>query len=351
MTLNIGVASLGDMQPTTVDGGHRTALDRVRQIVDLGVLTEKVGLDHFGVGEHHNRDFVVSSPAVVLAAVAAKTDRIRLTSSVSNLSALDPVRLYEDFANLDLVSSGRAEIIAGRSAYPEPFALFGNNLGDYEALFDEKIDLLLRLRMSGTVTWQGRFRPPLVEAQIEPRALQLPLPVWIGVGGTPTSAARAGRLGLPMIMGYIGGDPENLRQLADIYRAASEQAGHADTLEIGVGLHYFGLSTMDEARALYRYYYDFLRPKHPGGGGFEVTSNQFELSLQSGRHLAIGTADQVIEKMINLVEVVGITRIQALVDWGGLPRGLVEDSVEMLGRDIAPAIRSAVPSPALIASE
>ncbi|MGW4246607.1 LLM class flavin-dependent oxidoreductase, partial [Nocardia sp. NPDC004722] len=287
-SIDIGIASLADLQPVTVDGSPRTALERLEQIVALGVQADRLGLGHFGLGEHHNADFVVSSPAVALAAIASRTNRIRLTSSVTTLGALDPVRVYQDFATLDLISHGRAEITAGRSAYPEPFTLFGADMSRYDELFAEKLDLLLRLRDHPTLSWHGEFRPDLDEAAITPRAAQDRLPVWLGVGGTPGSAARAGHLGLPMILGYIGGTPERLRTLARIYREAGAESGNTDNLRLGVALHYFGAPTMTEAAATYPYYYDFLRPKHQGGGGFTVSPAQFQLGMQPGRHLMIG---------------------------------------------------------------
>lgn len=339
MTLDIGVASLADLQPTTVDGSRRAPRERIEQIVSLAVQADELGLDHFGVGEHHNEVFVVSSPAVVLSAVAARTSRIRLTSSVSTLGALDPVRVYQDFATVDLLSAGRAEITAGRSAYPEPFALFGASLADYDELFEEKLDLLLKIRANPRLTWRGRFRPPLEDAAVVPRAVQDPLPVWIGVGGSPASAERAGRLGLPMILGYIGGTPERLRGLADTYREAGEHAGRAKDLRLGVALHYFGAPSMEAAGATYPYYHDFLRPKHPGGGGFYVSPEQFEAGLPRGRHLMIGTSEHVAEKLTELHDALRFDRVQALVDWGGLPRGLVEQSLERLAAEVAPALR------------
>jgi alkanesulfonate monooxygenase SsuD/methylene tetrahydromethanopterin reductase-like flavin-dependent oxidoreductase (luciferase family) len=337
--VDIGIASLADIQPVTADGTRRTHAQRVEQIVSLAVLADGLGLDHFGLGEHHNTDFAVSSPAVVLAAIASRTVRLRLTSSVTTLGALDPVRVYQDFATLDMLSAGRAEITAGRSAYPEPFRLFGLPLSHYDDAFEEKLDLLLNIRAQPAVTWQGRFRAQLDDAAIMPRAVQEPLPVWLGVGGTPASAARAGRLGLPMILGYIGGTPARLRQLADIYREAGDRAGHANDLRLGVALHYFGASSMREATSTYPYYRDFLRPKHPGGGGFLVASEEFELGMRAGQHLMIGTSEHVSAKLAELHDALRFDRVQALVDWGGLPSEAVRESLHRLGEEIAPALR------------
>ena len=251
MKLDIGIATLSDFQEKRSDGTVHTLEKRTQQIISLGVLAEAVGLDHIGIGEHHTADFAVSSPAILLSAIAAQTSRLRLTTAVSVLGVHDPVRLYQDFATLDLVSRGRAELTVGRSAFTEPFALFGEPLESYDALFAEKLELLLQLRDEAAVSWRGQFRAPIPGMPIIPRAKQVQLPVWIGVGGSPESAERAGRLGLPMTLGYLAGPADPLRRLADIYRAAGARAGHAERLRLGVGLHYFGAASVQEARVTY----------------------------------------------------------------------------------------------------
>jgi len=258
------------------------------------------------------------------------------------LSVHDPVRVYQDFATLDLLSAGRAEITAGRSAYPEPFALFGADIERYDELFAEKLALLLRLRAEPEITWRGVHRPPLTAAAVGPRSLQDPLPVWIGAGGTPASAARAGALGLPIILGYLGGTPEHLRRIVELYRAAGRQAGHEDRLRVGVAAHYFGGASPQEAAATYPHYHDFLRPKRPGGGGYVVAPADFTAWLEPDRPLMIGTSQHVTEKLIALHDVIAFDRVQLLVDWGGLPPHLVEASLHRLGAEIAPAVRAAV---------
>ncbi|MGW2035463.1 LLM class flavin-dependent oxidoreductase [Streptomyces sp. NPDC001811] len=337
--MDVGIASLADFQPRTVDGRPLTAGERHSQLIRLGVTADRLGLDHIGIGEHHSVDFAVSSPAVVLAAIAARTSRIRLTSSVSTLSALDPVRLYEDFATLDLVSEGRAEITVGRSAHPEPFELFGVPLSHYDQVFAEKLGLLLRVRDEPRVTWHGRFRSALAGAAVVPRARQDPLPVWIGVGGTAASAERAGRLGLPMMLGYIGGPVERLAHLAAVYRAAGEAKGHGHRLRLGVGVHFFSADGTATALDTYPYYRDFLRPKRPGGNGLTVSPEQFRAGLDPSGHLLIGTPERVTEKATALYEAVRFDRLQALVDWGGLPDDAVASSVGHLATAVAPALR------------
>src|SRR3984957_1646051 len=222
--VELGILSLGDLQRDQRTGRPQRAVDLMAKILGYAVLVDQLGLDGFALGEHHSAEFFTSSPAVFLAAAAARTSQIRLTSATTLLGVADPVRVYEDFATLDLISRGRAEVIAGRSAFAEPFALFGYDTADYDALFAEKLGLLLDFRPRENVTWTGRSRPPLTEAAVVPRAVQQPLPVWVGVGGSPASAERAGRLGLPMVLGHIGGTLGRLRPLVDAYRDAGERA-------------------------------------------------------------------------------------------------------------------------------
>lgn len=345
MTVQIGISSLTDLQPVTADGRTVTALDRMEQVVELGVRADQLGLDVIGVGEHHSPDFLVSSPAVVLAAIAARTTTIRLASAVTVLSALDPVRVYQDYATLDLLSRGRAEMTTGRSAYAEPFALFGLPLADYAELFEEKLDLLLRLRADESVHWQGRFRPPLTGQPVTPRALQDPLPVWIGAGGSPDSILRAARLGLPLILGYLGGTPDHLARSTDLYRDAGERYGTTEHLRVGIALHLLATRSEAEARDAYPHYHDFLRPKSPGGSGFTVTRDRYEAGRQPGQALMIGEPDRITDKLLELHRATRFDRVQALVDWGGLPPALVLDSLERLGTQIAPAVRAQVGAP------
>jgi len=276
----------------------------------------------------------------VLAAVAARTRGIRLTSATTLLGVADPVRVYEDFASLDLISRGRAEVIVGRSAFVEPFALFGYDTADYDALFAEKLDLLLDIRASEDVTWAGRFRPSLRKAAVVPRAVQQPLPVWVGVGGSPDSAERAGRLGLPMVLGYIGGTLGHLRPLVDAYRAAGERAGHPDQLKVAVSTHFHAGADPAKARAVYPYYHEYLRPKRPGGRGFVVSQVAFDTGTSRQGAIMIGSAGEITDKLLDAVEALSLGRVFAQVDWGGLPSALVEESIARYATDIAPALRA-----------
>jgi alkanesulfonate monooxygenase SsuD/methylene tetrahydromethanopterin reductase-like flavin-dependent oxidoreductase (luciferase family) len=335
--MQLGIISLSDVQ------AGQTQAQRVQDAVRYARLADRLGLDVFALGEHHGPEYGVSSPAVVLAAAAARTDRIRLTSGVTVLPVLDPVRVHEDFAQLDLISDGRAELTVGRSAFTEPFALFGERLEDYDALFDEKLRLLLQLREQERVTWSGRFRPPLHDAPIAPRALQDPLPVWVGVGGSPDSAARAGALGLPMTLGLIGGPLEGARRAVDIYRAAGLRAGHPEKLKVGISTHFYVGETAAAAREVYPYYHEYLRPKTPGGRGFLVSEPAFRAGTGPGQALMIGSTEEIVTKILDAHHILGgIDRFFGQADWGGLPRELVEASVTRLAAEIAPAIRAAI---------
>jgi alkanesulfonate monooxygenase SsuD/methylene tetrahydromethanopterin reductase-like flavin-dependent oxidoreductase (luciferase family) len=339
--MDLGIISLSDIQ---IDPRTRAPFaygERLDDIVGYATLADRAGLDVFALGEHHTLDFAVSSPAVVLAAIAARTSRIRLTSGVTVLPVLDPVRVYQDYATLDLLSHGRAEVTVGRSAFTEPFGIFGADLADYDALFSEKLDLLLQLRDHERLTWSGRFRPPLDDAPITPRAQQRPLPVWVGVGGSPESAERAGRLGLPMVLGYIGGPLSHARRAVDIYRAAGDRAGHPEKLQVGISTHFYAAATADEARRTFPYYHEYLRPKTPGGRGFVVSQDQFDAGTRRGNAIMIGSVEQLIEKILDAHQMLGLDRFFGQIDWGGLPRAAVTDSINRYATDIAPVIRAA----------
>jgi alkanesulfonate monooxygenase SsuD/methylene tetrahydromethanopterin reductase-like flavin-dependent oxidoreductase (luciferase family) len=338
--VELGILTLGDLQRDPSTGRAHRPVDRMADILGHAALADQLGLDVFAVGEHHSAEFFTSSPAVVLAAAAARTTAIRLASATTLLGIADPVRVYEDFATLDLISRGRAEIIAGRSAFAEPFKLFGYHTADYDALFAEKLGLLLEIRSSENVTWHGRFRPALDAAFVTPRAVQEPLPVWVGVGGSPDSAERAGRLGLPMILGYIGGTLAHVKPLADAYRAAGERAGHAGSLKVALSTHFHAGANPESARATYPYYHEYLRPKTPGGRGFTVSRAAFEAGTGPDGAIMIGSAGEVTDKLLAAKKTLGLDRIFAQVDWGGLPAGLVEESIARYATEIAPELRA-----------
>ncbi|MFD5517346.1 LLM class flavin-dependent oxidoreductase [Streptomyces sp. NPDC127066] len=339
--MELGILSLSDLQTDPATGKLRDPGARTREIVSYGVAADQAGLDVFALGEHHSPDFAVANPAVPLAAIAQATSNIRLTSAVSVLSTLDPVRLHQDFASLDLLSDGRAEIIAGRSAFLEAFALFGVDPADYDDVFAEKLDLLLAIRDNEHVTWTGRHRPALHDLPVPPRPQQEKLPLWLGVGGTPASAERAGRLGLPMVLGLIGGDLRSVRPLIEHYRAVGEAAGHApDTLRLGLTSHFYvGKTSQDARRDLYPHYREYLRPKTPGGRGWLVGPDQFQAVASPFGALMTGSPQEVIEKILTERELLGVDRFMGQIDFGGMPHHMVNDSIELLATEVAPVIR------------
>jgi alkanesulfonate monooxygenase SsuD/methylene tetrahydromethanopterin reductase-like flavin-dependent oxidoreductase (luciferase family) len=330
--MELGVFSLTDIYPGSPD----TAASRIDDIISYGILAEQYGLDVFGSGEHHTRAFAVSSPAVVHAAIARATSRITLTTTATVLSVLDPVRVYQDFATLDLVSHGRAEVIAGRSAFAEPFALFGEDISQLDDLFAEKLELLLRLRNEDRVTWTGRFRPPLQDAAPNPQPL-CPLPIWVAVGGTPASALGAGQLGLPMALGWIGGTIGHAKRLVDLYRTA----GHPDEpLTVGITSHFYVGETSEQAlHDFYPYYHRYLSPETNGCRGWHVDRpTMTSLAARRGA-LMVGGLTQVAEKILNLHAELGVDRFLGQVDLGGMPRQMVRDSIQRFGDVVAPAVR------------
>ena len=334
--MELGVFSLSDIYPDSPD----TAASRMDDIISYGVLAEQHGLDVFGVGEHHTRAFAVSSPAVVHAAIARATSRITLTTTSTILTVLDPVRLYQDFATLDLISHGRAEVGAGRSAFAEPFALFGENMAEYDELFAEKLDLLVRLRDEDSVTWSGTYRPALRDAEANPRHAG-DLPIWVAVGGTPSSALRAGRLGLPMVLGLIGGSIDHAKRLIELYRSAGSAAGHSDErLKVGITSHFYVGATQEQAlEDFFPYYHRYLSPETNGGRGFFVDRPQMmQLAARRGA-LMVGGPAQIAEKILDLKNELGVDRFLGQVDLGGMPQQMVRDSIQRFGDVVAPAVR------------
>ncbi|MFC8094327.1 LLM class flavin-dependent oxidoreductase [Streptomyces sp. NPDC057301] len=339
--MELGILSLSDLQTDPTTGRLHDPARRTREIISYAIAADQAGLDVFGLGEHHSPDFSVANPAVPLAAIAQATTDIRLTSAVSVLSTLDPVRLHQDFASLDHLSNGRAEIIAGRSAFLEAFTLFGIDPAHYDDVFAEKLDLLLAIRDNTHVTWSGRHRPPLVGLPVPPRPQQDTLPLWLGVGGTLTSAERAARLGLPMVLGLIGGDLRRARPLAEHFRAVGQAAGHTpDALRLGVTSHFYvGKTSQSARRDLYPYYREYLRPKTPGGRGWLIDPDQFEAVASPLGALMTGSPQEVIDKILTERELLGIDRFMGQIDFGGMPTSMVNDSIELLATEVAPAIR------------
>jgi probable LLM family oxidoreductase len=307
-------------------------------------LADRVGLDVFALGEHHRPDYAVSAPAVALAYAAARTRRIRLSSAVTVLSSDDPVRVYQQFATLDLLSGGRAEIMAGRGSFIESFPLFGYALDDYDELFAEKLDLLLKLRAAERVTWRGRLRPSIDNLGVYPRALQDPLPVWIAVGGTPQSVARAGALGLPLALAIIGGEPVRFAPIANLYRETGRHAGHDPaSLALGINGHGFLADTVEAATAaFFQPYVETMSRIGRERGWPGLTRAQFEAGRSPRGHLIVGTPAEAIAKILALHEVFGCRRYLMQMRVGQMPHPAVMRSIELFGTVVAPAVRKAL---------
>jgi probable LLM family oxidoreductase len=315
---------------------------RMRELLEEIELAEQVGLDVFGVGEHHRPDFVVSAPAVVLAAAAARTERIRLTSAVTVLSSDDPVRVFQEFAEVDLISGGRAEIMAGRGSFVESFPLFGYDLSDYDALFAEKLGLLLALRDGERVTWSGAHRAPIEGLAVYPRPLQQPLPVWVAVGGTPESAARTGSLGLPMALAIIGGEPERFVPFAEIHREAATRAGHG-RLPLSINSHAFvGDTSQQAADDFFPGYATMMNRIGRERGWSPMQRPSFDALRTLRGALVVGSVDEVVEKILYQHELFGHDRFMAQMSVGTMPHAKVMRSIELFGSEVAPKVRAAL---------
>ena len=319
---------------------------RMRELLEEVELAEQVGLDVFGVGEHHRPDFVVSAPAVALAAAAARTKRIRLTSAVSVLSSDDPVRVFQEFATVDLISGGRAEIMAGRGSFIESFPLFGYDLDEYDALFAEKLELLLELRRSERVTWSGSHRAPIDGLGVYPRPVQDPLPIWVAVGGTPASAARAGLLGLPMALAIIGGQPERFQPFAEIHRRAAEEAGHGP-LPLSINSHAYVAETPERAGDdFFPGYATMMNRIGRERGWAPMQRPSFDALRTLRGALVVGSPEQVVEKILFQHSIFGHDRFLAQMSVGSLGHANVLRSIELLGTEVVPAVRAALSRPA-----
>jgi probable LLM family oxidoreductase len=319
-----------------------SSADAMEQLLDRIVRADVAGLDVFGIGEHHKKEFLDSAPAVILSAAAARTKRIRLSSAVKVLSTDDPVRVYQSFATLDLISKGRAELVVGRGSAIEAFPLFGFNLKDYDALFAEKLDLLLRVRDQEFVTWSGKFRPALRNQPVYPRALQQKLPVWLGVGGTPESFVRAGALGLPLMVAVIGGQTASFRPLVDLYREAGRRAGFSPD-QLKVGLHSPGYVAETNEQAIADYYpgYAELWTKMGKERGWPpVTRPQFNTLIAPEGVLVVGSPEQVAEKLARHSEALGgVDRFTFQMDNAGLSHQQLLQSIELIGEKVIPFMK------------
>lgn len=343
--MEIGISTFAETTPDPRTGIIVSAQERLHDLIEEIELADKVGLDVYGVGEHHRSDFAVSTPAIVLAAAAERTKRIRLTSAVSVLSSDDPVRVFQDFATIDLLSGGRAEIMAGRGSFTESYTLFGYDLNDYDQLFEDKLDLLLKLREDRPVTWSGMGRAPIAGLRVYPRPVQEPLPVWIAVGGSANSVVRAARLGLPLMLAIIGGSAERFVPLVELYRKTAQRSGHDPAqLPVGVHSHSFLADTEEEAIATFYEPYAYVMSQLGRERGWSaMTRQQFEAMRGPGGALLVGTPEQVTEKIVAQHELFGpLDRFLAHLSVGTMPHDKVMHAIELLGTQVAPAVRKAV---------
>ena len=342
--MQLGIYTFADTAPDPETGKRISAEARVRQVIEEIELADQVGLDVFGLGEHHRPDYAASAPAVILAAAAARTKNIRLTSAVTVLSSDDPVRVYQDFATLDLLSNGRAEIMAGRGSFIESFPLFGYDLDDYDALFSEKLELLLNIRATVHVTSKGGHRAALTGQGVYPRALQDELPVWIAVGGTPQSVVRAATLGLPLAIAIIGGQPERFAPLAALYREAGRKAGHDPAkLKVGINSHGFVAGTTQEAiDAFFPPYAEVMTRIGRERGWPPTTRAHFDAGRGPGGALLVGSVDEVVEKLVWEHEVFGCDRFLMQMSLGAVRHDKVMRAIELLGTQVAPRVRARI---------
>jgi probable LLM family oxidoreductase len=342
--MEIGITTFVENTPDPATGKTLSAQERMANLMEEIELADQVGLDVFSIGEHHRPDFVVSSPAVVLAAAAAKTKNIRLSSAVTVLSSDDPVRVFQDFAHVDLLSKGRAEIMAGRGSFIESFPLFGNNLEDYDTLFAEKLDLLVKLNKSEKITWEGKHRPSIDNRGVYPRPYQTELPIWVAVGGTPQSVVRAANYGLPMALAIIGGNPDRFVPFTNLYKETWKKAGHNPAkLQLAINSH--GYIADDSKKAADEFYgpYSYLMSKIGKERGWSgIDREHYELMREPGGSLLVGSPQQVIDKILYEHELFGNTRFLLHISVGTLPHNQVMHAIELLGTVVAPAVKKAI---------
>lgn len=337
--MELGVYSFGDLHPDVHTGQQLSPEQRLRDLLEEIELADQVGLDVFGVGEHHRSDYIVSAPAVVLASAAERTKSIRLTSAVSVLSSDDPVRVFQDFATLDLLSGGRAEIMAGRGSFIESFPLFGFDLDDYDELFSEKLELLLQLRESEFIKWSGRLRPPIEDRGVYPRPLQQPLPIWLAVGGNPPSAIRAGNLGLPMALAIIGGSPERFASFAELHRETAARAGH-EPPALSINSH--GFIADDSGQALdesFSYVASAMNRIGRERGWSPMSRGDFVAGSTLRGAYFVGSPEDVIQKILFQHEIFHHDRFLLQFSVGTMPHKKIMRSIELFGTKVAPVVR------------
>lgn len=341
--MELGVGMFGDNHYNE-KGEPLSAGDRLRELIEEIKLMDEVGIDFFGIGEHHRPDYAVSVPEIVLAAAASVTKKIKLGSAVSVLSSSDPVKLYQSFATIDQISNGRAELMAGRGSFIESFPLFGHNLNDYNALFDEKLELLLKINKENPITWKGKFRPALQEQQVLPRAVNNKLNVWVAVGGTPESVVRAARLGLPVMFAIIGGNPAQFQPLFKYYKELYEHNGHnMANFQVGVHMHsFFGEDSKQTADQYYPVYAAQMTRVGRSRGWPAYSRQQYDYGRSPEGAYIIGDVNESVDKILHMHEMFGLSRFSAHMDVGGPSHASLMKSIEIFGTKIAPKVREAL---------
>jgi probable LLM family oxidoreductase len=344
--MQVGIDSFAAAFDNTADTSSVQSSERLQNLIEEIELADKVGLDVFGIGEHHRQGFLDSAPAVILSAAASRTKKIRLTSAVTVLSAADPVRIFQEFATLDLISKGRAEMIVGRGSFIEAYPLFGLRLEDYDLLFSEKLDLLLRIRDNEHVQWSGRFRSSLNGEGVYPRPLQNPLPIWLGVGGTPQSFVRAGLLGLPLMVAIIGGQTRSFQPLIDLYRAAWRQGGHLPQ-QLKVGIHSLGYVAESTQEAIDDFFPGYARNMTELGkerGWHKVTRTAFDAQRGTYGALLVGDPEEIVEKIVRHSKDLGgdISRVTFMMNAASLPHEKLIQAIKLIGTRVAPALRKEI---------
>lgn len=337
--MEFGIYTFVENTPDPETGRRIDPSDRLHNLLEEIELADRTGLDIVGIGEHHREEYISSAPAVILAAAAARTEQIRLSSAVTVLGSDDPVRVFQQFSTLDLLSKGRAEIMVGRGSFVESFPLFGYDLNDYDELFAEKLELLLTLREQQTVSWAGSHRPSIDNRGVYPQPLQSPLPVWIAVGGTPQSAYRAGILGIPMALGIIGGEPERFKSLADLHRKGAREKGHAEPA-LSINSHGFIADTSQEAADIAFPAFKQTMDKIGKERGWPpMTREQFETSRTIRGANFVGSPQEIIDKILFQHEIFGHSRFLLQMSVGSIPHENLLRSIELFATEVAPAVK------------
>jgi len=342
--MELGLITFADMQPESLSGRAINTHQRIKDLMEEIQLADQLGLDVFGIGEHHRPDYAVSSPTTVLAAAAVLTKQIKLSSAVTVLSSDDPVRVFQQFATIDHLSDGRAEIMAGRGSFIESFPLFGYDLEDYDELFTEKLDLLIKLNKTEKITWKGKHRASIDGRGVYPRPYQHSIPIWLAAGGTPASAVRAATLGLPLTLAIIGGMPEQFVPFVNLYKETAKKTGqNMSALQLGINNHvYIGEDSQKAGDEFYPYYATMMNRVGRDRGWSPLTHQQFDNSRSSKGALMVGSVQQVIDKILYEHELFGNTRFMAQASIGNVPHKLTMKSIELFGTKVAPVIRKEI---------